>query len=193
MRSTPRPSERAEVATSVSEILGANAFPGLGLTVGITTLNLGSLVTADVIRSTTTANSVGNSGHTQIANLHIGANTIGDLDLTGADSTTYYLNLLGNVSLSPSITALVPDVARIVINDQTLSNGGLVRTTDALSVEVLQGNALANGKITIASSTAGFQAAAVSAVPEAGTLALACIGATSLLTAGVAARRRRVG
>jgi len=178
------------VATSASQIQGLSLDPGLNLNVlGLGGLNLTSLVSADVISSTTTANALGNTGTTHITNLRLGNNSLGNIDVSGA-SSTLYLNLLGQVSTTASTNILNPDLAQIIINDQLLSGGGSIRTTNALTVKLLQGNALANGTIVVASSTAGFQPAP-SAVPEAGSLPLAGTGAVTLLIGGIATVRRR--
>ncbi len=177
------------LVNSFSEIQGLSLFPSLGLNVSAINLSLGSLVSGDVIRSTTTASGgTNNSGTTVVTNLKFGANSLntllgadasGTATLLSGDTRTYYLNILGQVS-----TISTGAVASLVINGQSTTDGGQTRTTEAIKVNVIQGNALAAGTVVVGSSTAGV------VVPESGTLTYA--GAAGLLLAGpVVVRFRR--
>ena len=177
------------IATSVTEITGLSLLPGLNIDLGLLgNLNLGvnALVGADVVRSTTIATAGGNTGRTEIANLRFGGVSLGNVDVTNGSSATYYLNILGGVNTTANAVVGVTDVAQLVINGQTLTDGGSTRTTDAIRVSILPSGQLATGNITVASSTAGVAGAAV--VPEANTLSLVGLGAAAL--GGVTVRRR---
>jgi hypothetical protein len=188
-------------ATSFTLIEGLSLYPsfniGLNLPiVGNTGLNLGlgnSLVTADVIRSTTQAFGTNNNvGRTEIANLRFGGVSLGNIDTTSALSTTYYLTLGGAVSTTANANVLLPDIAQLVINEQTLSDGGSTRTTNALVLKVLPNGLITTGagrvgQVTVASSTAGVVA------PEPGSAALLTMAAVPFLGFVAIRRRRNLG
>ena len=110
-----------------------------------------TLLTAETVRSTTTASFGSSSGSTTIENLIFGGNRI---TVTGA----------ANQMVS------IDGVANLIINEQFVSNG--VRTTNALHLTVLSG--INAGEVTVSQSVAGFAGPAVGAPePGAGTLALA--------------------
>jgi hypothetical protein len=180
------------VATSTSQILGASLYPNFGINLGLLGgLNLNSLVTADVIRTTTTADANGNSGRTEITNLNFGGTSLGNFDILHGTELKYFLNLAGGVSANASGSILLPDIAELTINEQFLTDSGSTRTTNAISLRVLPANQLASGKVTVASSTAGFvPAPGGNQVPEPASLALITLAAVPF-TARLAARRRR--